>query len=435
MLAAGIALSVAALLWDGSFNVFMTLTFWAASTLLLFVLYLPRSQGSGILKSYFAALVVFHFGLLPAYLLSDKGVPLSRVQIWISQDVFVRPALEACLVFVLAFTLAILTVRASARADRVPRLIETVQSPMIYRVALLGLIICTAAWFVFVMGILRPKNYVDYIILFERNAALGNLIGILHTAIPATFFLATQNARKLWVPLLIFGIWAIFAFPLGLRGEVLFPIALTIPLLMTQGRLRIHWSFLTLAVLGVFFASAVVASSRVGGSMSDTLAYASPLTTISELGGSLRPSYEVERWLQQGDTFRLGSTYYAPFERTFLGLIPLVERLPANEDYRLMNVLIMQRAGPYGFSIVAESVINFGFLGALAMGALFGIAITTSASRLVANQQTLIQASILFGAFIHIRQSFVSAFGATVVFFVVTAAVMMTAYLLKSLRQ
>lgn len=438
LLTSGITLSVGALLLADSFDIFMTMTFGAALCLLLFVLYLPAALGLGIVKSYFAVLVLFHFGLLPAYLLKDKGVPLSRVHHWITDDFYVRPALEACLAFALTFAIAIVAAHLigaqSEKAAEKPQRTEVVQSPWIYRLALGGLAISTTVWFVFVFGMARPSNYVDYIVFFEMNPALGNLIGVLHTAIAATFFLTCQNARKLWAPLLIFGWWAIFAFPLGLRGEVLFPIALTLPALMAQGRLRIHWSLVITAALGVLIVSAVVANSRLGDG-SGALVSASPLTAISELGGSLRPSYEVERWLHQGDALRLGATYYAPFERTFLGLLPFSERLPAQEDYRLMNVLIMQRAGPYGFSIVAESVINFGFLGAIAMGGLWGLIVTFSTMKVASNHRTMVYASLLFGAFIHIRQSFVSAFGATIIFFVLSMSVILMAMFLKSSRR
>lgn len=437
LLTTGAAFSVAALISSGTLNSFMTLTFLSVSCLLLFVLSIPNDRGSSVVKCFFAALVVFHFGLLPEYMLIEHGLMLGSGHGFISLEIYSRPAIQACIAFILAFTLAVITIRTrlGTRVFGSRRSVKSANSGLIGQVALISLILSVGAWFLLVMGVIRPQNYLDYIMFFERNPALGNLIGILHTAIAATFFLACIHANKLMVPLIIFGIWALFSFPIGLRGEVLFPIALTAPVLMSQGQIRIHWTAVALAILVVLFVSAAVANSRIGEQLSDSLVSASPLEAISELGGSLRPSFEVEKWLQNGDEYRWGATYYAPFERTLQRILPFADRIPAEEDHRLMNVLIMQRAGPFGFSIVAEAVINFGILGAFAVGGIAGAGVSVSGSRLAAGIQPLIYASILFGALVHIRQSFVSAFGATVVFLLMSMAVIIVAAVMRKTNQ
>lgn len=431
LMAVGIVTTLTACFVDLPYFVFMSLACIAVFSLAAAVLRLPTRPGSSLMKAYFVLLAMFHFGLVPVYLLVWEGADAHRLlPWWVLDEYLTRAALKACLTFTAAFaTMAIVSQARMGNARSVSDLTLS-RRPMLYEVSLVALIGLIGLWFVLVLGIMRPTNYIDYYVQAERTG-LGTVTGLMDAAIAASLFLACLSARSLWAPLLIYGVWASVAFPFGLRGPVLFPLALVLPLLVGQGRLRVPLWVTMVAAACVLVLAGSVGQSRIGGDARGI----SPLTTIAELGGSLRPNYEVERWFYQGDQPRLGATYWAPFERTFLGLVPVAERLPGTEDERLANVLIMKRAGPFGFSIIAESVLNFGILGAAAIGALAGIFLSGAARNMALDRMVIWNAALFFGFLVHIRQSFVTFFGATFVFLACTLSLVILARLLGMFRR
>jgi hypothetical protein len=96
---------------------------------------------------------------------------------------------------------------------------------------------------------------------------------------------------------------------------------------------------------------------------------------MRELGQSLRPTYETIRWIDDGDQFLEGASFWSPIERGFLRLFPIQEREVVDED-RQMTVLVFQRVGPIGFSPVAEAYYNFGVVGVPAVMAIIGLIVS-----------------------------------------------------------
>lgn len=169
---------------------------------------------------------------------------------------------------------------------------------------------------------------------------------------------------------IVFGLWALFAFKLGLRGEVMFPCAVTACMLGKKG--RVMNGFLLLALVFVFLISAgIVKNARVSGNYEGGADF-NPLNAVAEMGSSLRAVQEVIDWRSKGDELLLGASYWAPIERQLALFVPQLDRLEAEKDDRLLNVKVINVAGPIGFSPVAEAYINFGEKGVLIIFFLFG---------------------------------------------------------------
>ena len=172
----------------------------------------------------------------------------------------------------------------------------------------------------------------------------------------------------------VFGAWALVAFPLGLRGEVLFPLV-TALVVAARRRLPLSTVRVTVLALGLLVAIALVKDLRqtgvanAGGTSSESV---NPLAALTELGSSLRPVYEVVTWADQGEEPMYGATYWAPFDRAVTGVVPLWKRVPAEQDDRIMNVVVARRVGQIGFSVVAEAYRNFGQAGVIVVMALIG---------------------------------------------------------------
>ena len=81
---------------------------------------------------------------------------------------------------------------------------------------------------------------------------------------------------------------------------------------------------------------------------------------FAEMGGSLHPVEKVVRWRAEGDPLEMGASYWAPIERGAARVLPGLQTSVAEDDMRIMNVLVTDRVGPIGFSPVAEAYRNFG---------------------------------------------------------------------------
>jgi hypothetical protein len=91
-----------------------------------------------------------------------------------------------------------------------------------------------------------------------------------------------------------------------------------------------------------------------------------------EMGGSLHPVEKVVRWQTEGEAFELGASYWAPIERAAARILPGLRAAAAEDDMRIMNVLVTDRVGPIGFSPVAEAYRNFGPPGVILVLWIFG---------------------------------------------------------------
>ena len=93
------------------------------------------------------------------------------------------------------------------------------------------------------------------------------------------------------------------------------------------------------------------------------------------MGGSLHPVENVVRWRAEGDPLELGASYWAPLERAAAWVLPGLGTAAAEDDMRIMNVLVTDRVGPIGFSPVAEAYRNFGAPGVAIVLGLLGAAL------------------------------------------------------------
>ncbi|MET0214202.1 MAG: O-antigen polysaccharide polymerase Wzy, partial [Vicinamibacterales bacterium] len=129
---------------------------------------------------------------------------------------------------------------------------------------------------------------------------------------------------------------------------------------------------------------------------------------FAEMGASLHPVEKVVRWRAEGERLENGGTYWAPFERAAARLLPGAQSSDAEDDLRIMNILVIDRVGPIGFSPVAEAYRNFGAVGVVLVlglvGACLALIDTLRSSRLAVLTMAVVYVPILT----NVRNSFVS---------------------------
>jgi oligosaccharide repeat unit polymerase len=385
-----------------------------------FVIFLLRRSanihpGNYLLLVYGVTYIVFHFGIVAVYLaapenLEDIGFGLIS---WYKNFELVMAAYLSAVIFLAGLVTSLaLPIRIEARSpsDGNTRL-------KLGRLALIALLLGIVFWIAIVASTGSSKY--DIFLLALADDGLSGIIGVVHTLIGMAFIVAVNEHSTRSKAMLLYGLWSLPAFSIGMRGEVAFPVVMALGLLAGQGVVRVTVMRMLVGSVVFLAMSSAVAQTRISTSEASAIDSISITKGLAELGGSLRPSYEVMLWLEEGDAFRLGDTYYAPFERFFLFIIPLWERLPALEDDRLMNILIGERAGPYGFSISAEAFYNFGYVGVAVAGVLTGFVLRHLGQMSRSRGLPILMSALGFALFIHIRQDFVTAwagmFFATVV--------------------
>ena len=364
--------------------------------------------------AYLMTILAFHFSLLPTFIIDERDIYFT-LNSWYYDFDGVRGAYIAAVLFLIGYVAAGFFPQFWRRGSNPQTKKEKQALSEGWEYVFITLFLGTT-WIVVFIFVLKITNYTQF---YSLPAWALNLEIFLYPAIWASLFYGcTQSIRWRYI-LAAFAPWAAMAFFAGMRGPVLFPTLMTLAALQQQGRLKYNPLYVVVACVLVLYASSFVFYFRVGAQFDEALSLASPFRELAELGGSLRPVYDTAGWLSKGvDHLRFGATYWAPFERTYFLFLPFVERVSAVLDDRLTPGLMDQRSGAYGYSVVAEALLNFGYIGCALVGAGIGTFFRALGSSLRSGNIALIGASIGAGLFFHIRQGFVGAFGLAAIVFV-----------------
>lgn len=235
----------------------------------------------------------------------------------------------------------------------------------------IGLVLSILAFFAIASATGAITSYGAYLAVVNAIPIVGILFTYIYLFIGLTLVLVVVSYRRGFgiYYFVAFVIWSALAFRIGLRGEVMFPSAVALALIARRGK-PINGTLLAGLILVFLISAGIVKNARVAGDYSGEMSF-NPMNTVAELGSSLRAVKEVITWRVGGDPLMMGASYWAPIERQVALVLPQMERLPALQDDRLLNVKVIRVVGPIGFSLVAEAYINFGELGVLLVAMLF----------------------------------------------------------------
>ena len=251
------------------------------------------------------------------------------------------------------------------------------------------------------------KSYEDF---RDMTSAFSMAIGIISPTLACGIVIAFTG-RTGWLrtcAILAFAGFALVALPIGLRTDVMFPIVAVIVASARCGRTFSPLKAGAIALALLLLIPVVREIRTVGlGAMPGAIA-APRLDALVEMGGSLRPVEQVVRWHAEGEPYELGASYWAPFERAAARLLPGLSVTAAENDLRLMNVLVLDRIGAIGFSPVAEAYRDFGALGVVFVLGLIGMGLAAIDAIRDRRTAVLAIATLYPPLLINVRNSFVA---------------------------
>ena len=244
----------------------------------------------------------------------------------------------------------------------------------------------------------------------QMTAEFSTSLGIVSPALACGIVMAVTGKAG-WhrtSAIVAFVCFALVALPIGLRTEVMFPAVAAIVALARCGK---SFSWVKAGAVGVALLLLIplVREVRTLGVSALPQALVSPrFDALVEMGESLRPVEQVVRWHAEGEPYQHGDSYWAPFERAGARVLPGVKPMAADNDLRLMNVLVLDRIGAIGFSPVAEAYRNFGPMGVVIVLGLLGMALGAIDTIRDRRRAVLAIATLYPPLLINIRNSFVS---------------------------
>ena len=369
-------------------------------------------------SAYLGLLTLFHFGLVGVYgfgLLSDDASRMYSVWFLASSTpyavILAVLGVNACAI---GAALACLTYRDHRKAAERPAVISPGDTSLTSYLTLIGgvlVVLGVAGWFGIVVlsggpGLLL-SSYGDYL-----DATKGAPVSYVWVALGfgLSFLTGTSGPRPSRVHRLAYGLFALFALfalPLGLRGEVLFTSLAAVIVRARRGRVP----SLATSVIGVILVLVMISAIRdfrqVGFAADDPAAvHGNVLDGLTELGASLRPVGLVTSWHDRGEAFIHGQSYWAPIDRASCRILPARRCLPAVDDERLMNILVQKRAGPIGFSPIAEAFRNYGQTGVMVVMGIIGIVVGLLSRWSSTPLRNAITGVMLVELFINVRNDF-----------------------------
>lgn len=328
---------------------------------------------------YTAILGLFHFGIIGPYAfgMANAG-DIVHAQLWWDRDT-TPYAMGIATIGYLAVGSGVAVRSALQRPGSITKITnpapELRQATMLVGAGLVWLSVIT--WFYVTLssgGVsLLFKSYGEYLAATAGRSVVqfvwfGLGVGLC--------ILASQGSSKLRnASLGVFGIFILFALPIGLRGEVLFSLSAAAAISVRHRKMPSTSQTLLGAAGLLFMISLLGEIRRTGiGSIRTVSINASLSEGLVELGHTFRSVTEVVTWHQVfGEPLIQGASYWAPVDRALCKLVNPNVCLPDSQDERLLNVLMTNRVGTWGFSPIAEAFWNFGVAGVVII--MFGIGV------------------------------------------------------------
>lgn len=349
-------------------------------------------------------LMVFHLGALPEFLYADAS-SVGYVERFIHSSESVS-AVWISLICITAYALG--CVFASGRnrstSDPISRPPDILRSKIADVGGLItGLSVLGWLLFAWRAGLGFGSTYPEYL-----QAARGSPLQLTYLALGLGISLAAVDFHRTLsrVGAAAFAVFVAFAFPLGLRGEVLFPCAVVAAVVATRRPMPKLRVMLPIIIIMLSIIS-VVSQTRTGDR--DNVEF-SPMAGLGEMGSSLQVVAGAISWHTPGhEPFAAGKSYAAPIMDAVDRYLLREPVVPEKQNQNYMSTQVAERIGNVGGSVIGEAYHNFSLWGAAII--LFGWGFCLSALNRLATGHVLWLATASIATYIFqllVRNSFAS---------------------------
>jgi O-antigen polysaccharide polymerase Wzy len=336
----------------------------------------PISLGS-VYASLFG---VFHIGLLIPIALGARPQLLNPVDgSWVTAPGFAGAAIVAAIAqcsFTLGYFIRRGTNVGPAKAAKFENVLdhrEAIDGP-----GTAGILLLTVGVSLWIYNALSTGvnvigvSYGDYL---SRTASTAMPLSQLLIGFGLGVVSASRHQKARRLALVIFTLWALPAFTLGLRGEVIIPASAYLVVAARRHFIRLR-PWMGIVSIGVLAAGSAVRAVRQFGIFHSTAGVQvfNPLDGITELGYSIRPLVTVINFHElHGEPFVGIATYLAPFRRLIDGRLLGGKVTAVADDPVVFGSMINRRIGPIGGSPAAEAYWVGGVLGTVCVMILIGL--------------------------------------------------------------
>jgi hypothetical protein len=357
----------------------------AVAALLLYTRYALGHPWLSAPAIYMALFWMFHFGLsFTAVLVPDVLLEFDRADIdWLHAP-NVRAAMLLAVAGAAGFvgSAGIFGSRRGATVAGVPR---HEGDRTLYRAGWLLLVggMAGAAWFMLTRGGfgIFSMGYLD--LRVEVLGATPAPLAIDAAQLGCSFAICGARGREWIKPAAAWGVLGVMLLALGLRTEALVPM-LTFVVLIEHRGIRIPRGIMAAALAVALLLIPMIKVVRlVGFANRDQVPWTavSPLGTLTELGGTLRAAKAYVDWIEDGDPYLMGATYWAPIDRQVLTrVIPGRTPIAREDDPRLPSRNI-DLEGAVGLAATGEAFYNFGDIGPFLFYAAVGLVLGWAEAR------------------------------------------------------
>ncbi|MDX5476032.1 MAG: O-antigen polysaccharide polymerase Wzy family protein [Bacillaceae bacterium] len=201
-------------------------------------------------------------------------------------------------------------------------------------------------------------NYQNFVESLQETPFYGESLFLF--AIGTTFIFSSGNKNQILKALPFFLFPALLLLITGNRGEVFYPLASSVGVLITRG-LKINTKLLLTIIVCFFLIIPLVKEMRGFdlNQVSGTEISVGIKDPFLEIGYTLRPLVFVVGWVENGEEIALGESYIFPFQRGIANFIPGIEKA----SYEGKGYNFRERLPTMGFSVVAEAYYNFHIFG------------------------------------------------------------------------
>jgi hypothetical protein len=311
---------------------------------------------------YIAFVWMFHFPMaLFLYLVPDLWTQLTaQIYSWTQSASWYRAAFYA-LLCVIAFAIGCLTVSSPRRRTGNPIHTNMLRVQVGVAAALGGL-----AWLYFLM--LRAGGLdlfgSGYAQLYSTVFGSDFTTAIFLVSVGCFLALMSAPRKLVWLPMVL---QLAGSAPVLLTGSRQFALIgpLVLAVLAVRRGIRMGLVSTVVSCTLMLWLIAYVGETRSHGVVEGVAdgRSVSPISALVEMGGSLQTTSMALDWIDNGDSYLMGGSYWLPFERG-LGLV-LPVRSDLETDTRAMNMVMVSRVSGLGGSAIAESYYNFSVFGTL----------------------------------------------------------------------